>query len=720
MPLLPLKNSPVGRSASPWRVVSLLLVTALIWAAHYERWTLEQWRLPTDYSGDAHEMLARIKAAAENDTSPWTPQRIDRLGAPFGAQWNGYPTPDKPLMWLLGELAAVCGLFAVANLGLLIAQLSAALAFYFTARWLRCRWEWAWVGALLFAYTYHSFQRGLAHFSFVFTWTVPLGLLAIWLVAQSRRLEWRSGGAVVCLGVALALGVSNPYNLLFWGQLLVWALIAQWFGARRKANLAIGLTAGVVAVGAFLISNADVWLYLDEPEGLPLLSRNYGGTERYALKPLEMFIPPQYHRFDFLAAFGERYHRWSDWRGEDYIPYLGFVGIAGLVWLAVASVRRLMLRRPLPGQALSGGWLIAYATVGGLTNILAFFVGFQVFRATNRVAIFISALVLVFLAVRLSRLSARWPRSWSLAAALAVAAIGVWDQLPRRRPDELRARMAADVKSDLRLGRELEAALPAGGMVFQIPVLGFPEVQPPHRLADYEHFRPYLVTQTLRFSYGAAKFRARGRWQRDLENLPLATLMRRLESYGFAALYLNRKGYEDRAERILRELAELGYTRRLAGDGGQQVVVLLNPTSKPRLPLGRSLTFGQGWHPRPGEGVRWASGDAVMSYFNPHPVPLTVDLRLALVAVAPRDVSFEHNGRPVRTVRIGEEPVELHLPTLALAPGVNRFALRTRAPAVRLNAGRYQLRSFGLKESAIHPLAPEGEIVAETRPAERD
>jgi len=687
--------------AAHWRVGLLVLVTTLVWAAHYERWTLEAWRLPTDYVGDAHEMLARIRAAAEGDTWPLAPQVIERLGAPFGAHWNAYPTPDKLLMLLLGGLSHLIGLFAAANAGLLFAQVSAALAFYFTARWLRVRWEWAWAGALLFSYTYHTFHRGLAHFSFVFTWTVPLGLLAVWLVAQSRRLEWKSPGAVVCLGVALALGVSNPYNLLFWGQLLVWALLAQWFGARRRVNLAIGVTAGAVAVAAFAITNAEVWVYVQEPDGLPLLSRNYGGTERYALKPLEMFIPPQYHRFDALAYFGDRYKRWSEWRGEDYMPYLGLVGIAGVIWLVAATARRLFRRRSMPGQVLSAGWLLAYATVGGLTNVLAFFVGFQVFRATNRVAIFLSALVLIFLVVRLSRVTAKWPAHWRVLAALALAAVGLIDQVPRRWPREVYARMNGDVKSDLQLGRELEATLPRGAMVFQIPVLGFPEVLPPFRLVDYEHFRPYLTTDTIRFSYGAAKFRSRSRWQRDLENVPVPTLVRRLEGYGFAALYLNRKGYEDRAEKILSELDTLGYKRRLQGAGGQQVVVFLNPTAKPTRPLGRGLTYGTGWHPRPDEGVRWANGDAVVSYYNPHDTPLRAELRLQVVGVSPRDVVLRHNGRPVRTVRTAEEAVDLSLPDFALAPGVNRFTLHSPEPARRLGTGRYQLRTFGLKESSI-------------------
>ena len=656
--------------------------------------------MPTDYVGDAHEILARIRAASEGETWPLAPQVIDRLGAPFGAHWNGYPTPDKPLMLMLGGLAKLIGVFAAANVGLLLAQVTSALAFYFAARWLRCRWEWAWAGALLFAYTYHTFHRGLPHFSFVWTWTVPIGLLAVWLVAQSRRLEWRSPGAIVCLVAAVALGVSTPYNLLFWGQLLIWALIAQWFGARRRSNLQIGFVAGAVALAAFAITNAEVWLYVQEPEGMPLLVRNYGGTERYALKPMEMFIPPQFHRWDMFAFFGNRYSRWSDWRGEAYLPYLGLVGIAGLVWLIFSAVRRVLTRRRLPGQALSAAWLLSYATVGGLTNVLAFFIGFQIFRATNRVAIFISALALVFLVGRLSRLTARWPAGWRLAAALALAAIGVVDQLPRRWPDAVYARMHGEARSDLAFGRELEAALPTGAMIFQVPVLGFPEATPPFRLADYEHFRPYLTTNSLRFSYGAAKYRARSRWQRDLENAPVSTLVPRLERYGFAALYINRKGYEDRAERMLAELEALGYRRRMQGASGNQVVVFLHPTASPVRPLGRSLTFGSGWHPRSEDGVRWANDDAVMSYFNPCGRPCRLEVQLELVGISPREVILEHNHRRVKSVQTGEQPVAMTV-QLDLAPGVNTFVLRSPEPAKRLRSGRYQLRTIGLKSSSI-------------------
>src|SRR5581483_11250561 len=98
------------------------------------------------------------------------------------------------------------------------------------------------------------------------------------------------------------------------------------------------------------------------------------------LKPMEMLLPPVYHRWPAMTFFAHRYFRWSVWHGEAFFPYLGIVGIAGLLWLVGATTYRALKGRSLPGQSLSLGWLMGYATVGGLTNVLALMAGFQIFR----------------------------------------------------------------------------------------------------------------------------------------------------------------------------------------------------------------------------------------------------------------------------------------------------------------------------------------------------
>ncbi len=701
-----------------WRVSLLVVVTAVVWITHFDRWSLASWQYPTDYYIDAHETLARLQAASEGELVPLRPQVIDRLGAPFGAHWNGYPTPDKPLMVALGGLVHLLGLYPAANLGLLLAQVSAALAFYFAARWLRCRWEWAAAGALLFAYTYHTFHRGLSHFSLIFIWTIPLGLLAVWLVSSSRRLQWDRPGALLCIGIAVAFGTSNPYNLFFWLQLMGWAVVFQAFGARRRANLQIGLTAILVALTAFAFVHAETWLHADDEGAIPLLARNYGGTERYALKAVEMFIPPPFHRWDWLAFFGHRYARWSEWRGEVFLPYLGILGIAGFAWLAIATLRRIIARRPMPGQSLSLGWILAYATLGGLTNVLALFASFQIFRATNRAAIFVSAIVLIFLVVRLSRLSLRWPRWAGLGMAMVVAAAGVCDQIPRPGDAEGRREIERMVDADREFGRQLEAALPEQAMVFQLPVLGFPEVLTPHQLNDYEHFRPYLSTQTLRFTYGTPKMRPRGRWQFEAERCSPPDLVRQLEETGFGAIYLNRKGYADRGVSILGALDSLGYTHRIESPGGDQVAILLRSQAAPRPPLGHALTIGEGWQLRADAGVRWTHEGGAASFYNPYPYAIAVDLKLTLQAVTPREVTIRHGDEILHRIAVGLQPETTTLSSIELQPGVNHFALHSDAPAIRLSNGPNQLRSFGLKETVVQLRSagiPTGQAVAASR-----
>lgn len=684
-------------------MLALFCVCVLVWTVDNGRWTAAAWHLPTVYNGDAHEILARIQASSEGNLLPLRPQKVDRLGAPFVADWSAYPTPEKIPLHLLGLIARATDVFFAANCGLAIAFGLSAVAFYWVVRrWLGARGEWAAVGGVLFAFNYSIYHRGLAHFSFALAWVVPLGLLACWLVARSRRLAWGSAGMWICFAAAAALGCHNTYYLFFWLPLIGWAWLAQWFGPRRTANLAIGATAVAIALGAFLTANFEFWAYSASSDARPLLERNYGGTELYALKAVELFIPPAAHRAEALAFLGQRYYRWTEWKGEGYLPYLGLLGIVAFGWLLWRTVPRLLRGRTLPGPMLTTGWLLAFGAAGGITNFLAFFGGLFVFRATNRIGIFIAAIVLAFFVTQISRLARRWPGWVRFGAALAVAAIGLADQLPRQ-PPNAQAEIASRVASDRAFGAELERRLPAGAAIFQLPVLPFPEVKPPWRLHDYEHFRLYLTTRTLRFSYGAMKFRPRVRWQQELEALAPAQIARRLERYGFSALYVNRHGYEDEAEGLLRALAAAGYREQLASPLGGQVVVLLHPAREPELPLARSFTLGLGWHNRPTNGVRWAYGPASLLYYNALPRPIAVRIELRLQVPDARELRLHHGAVTLASVQAAPGTVNLDVARAELAPGLNVLHLDSNEGIRSAKTGG-QLRTFALESSAVLPL----------------
>jgi hypothetical protein len=689
----------------------LSLLTAAIWCWHHDRLTLSAWSVPLDFSGDSLEILARIKAASEGDLMPFGPHVVHRLGAPFGANWNEYPGSDDLANYGLGLLARLVGAAAASNCALLLAQVTAALAFFLCARLLRHRWEWAMAGALLFSFSFFSLSRGLPHMWLTFTYTVPLAIFTCGLIAAGRRAPLRPAWRWLAYGTAVVLGASNPYNLFLFLQLLAWSVLAQWLRSRWSAGVRLGLVCGVLAVLVFGAIHAKLWLNLVDQDKAPLLVRNYAGTEIYGLKPIELFLPSSQHHSGWLSAFGSRYVRWSDWRGETFSPYLGLVGMAGLIWLFGVLVKHLLAspRRRVPGLALPTMWILLFSVVGGVNSILAFYVGLNIFRASNRYSIFLLALALMFVVARLSRLTRNWRPAVRLGVAGVVAAFGLWDQIPQAAGKETAQRITERAGADRHFGAELEQRLGRGAMVFQLPILDFPEGRPRLRVNEYDHFRPYVATRTIRFSYGEAKNRARGTWQRDCLPLAPSALVPTLESYGFRAIYINRQGYPDHAEQLLAGLAAAGRTEVIEDADHQQIVVLLHPAEQLRPPLARTFTYGQGWNPRPsGESSsepHWTNGSASLTYYNPWPGPLRVSLHLAASGVDERTLRILINGREQMHLRVGLTPKEINLPAAEFLHGVNRIDFVTPEPAIRVSEQRWRLRAIGVQRLQLQVLS---------------
>jgi len=67
--------------------------------------------------------------------------------------------------------------------------------------------------------------------------------------------------------------------------------------------------------------------------------------------------------------------------------------------------------------------------------------------------------------------------------------------------------------------------------------------------------------------------------------LPAGEMATTLESYGFAGILLNRKGYEDRGEQLLSELAEASWPMEFEqGIDNEWVFIRLTPAEEPVLP----------------------------------------------------------------------------------------------------------------------------------------
>jgi hypothetical protein len=578
------------------------VLVVLVWALAQNRLSPKSWSVPISYGADSTFVLGCIKAASEFDYLPFCSRSISRLGAPYAANWNDFPMFEVIPIFLMGMLARWFGLAVAANLGIVLSHLTSALAFYVSCRLLRFRREWSAAAALLWAFSFYHITRSEGHLPLCFDYTVPLGIVCCWLLAAGKRIRLGDGVFWLCAGTALLLGIGNPYNLSMWLQFLFLGLGWRLLVHRRKSDLVVGAVLLAVAASGFLLANANTISYQlghgPNPAGV---LRGYKQLELYALKPLELVLPPWQHRLAFLGDIARNYSMDAWVKGELFSPYLGVVGLCALVWLAVefglraASLTR--IPRRLPSHAPLCLWVLLYSAVGGLNCLVGLVFGIMYFRGSNRYSIFILALALFFLVSRMSRIVRGWSRAASSGLAAFVATVGLLDQIPARATSKL-ATLSTEVQNDQRFCQALEDKLPPGAMIYQLPLMNFVEADPIRDCAPYEHLRPYLWSRRLRLSFGSVQGRPRDEWQQDVAALPLDQGVKQLERYGFSGLYLNRKAYADRAEGRLKALADCGRSQLIEDEASEQVCVLLNPSPQPAWPHSddaAAVIYPNGW-----------------------------------------------------------------------------------------------------------------------------
>jgi len=567
------------------RAALLAVITVLLWCTLYHRWTAESWQTPLTYfstpkEGDVIGLLAAVRTARDGHLSLFQFTNIPELGAPHIANWDDFPLTEKPLLCLMGLLARAIGLFAAANVAVLLGQVLAALSFYAACRLLSCSWVWSFAGALVFALSRYAFAHGLYHITVAYDWHVPLCLVVCeWLMrGEGIKLgERRFGFALI---VAFVTGVQNVYYTCMFLQFVFFGgLLQGWRRGWRQALPAAAIIGASAA--AFLLMNLNtIFYHLVHGGNSGAVVRDYRWLEVYGLKLVDLVVPPPNHAFPPFAAWGS-HHLTEVLLSPGELPpsaYLGLLGLGALAWLVIVSWQRAANRSMLPLEALLILWIILFATVGGINGVMGT-LGFQMFRATTRYSIFIFCIVLMHAVRRLSLVapaegSKDGKKPWVHGLALLVVLIAWWDQTPPMVSDQDWKGIAGEVASDHHFTENMEQRLFPGAMVFQFPVMDFPE-SPAPGVGAYEHLRPYLYSHDLRFSFGTDKGRPGEEWQHQLDKVPLGDMVAQLESDGFAAVYVNRNGFSDGGAGLIKAFQAMGRGDMIESERGDLFCLFL-------------------------------------------------------------------------------------------------------------------------------------------------
>ena len=123
---------------------------------------------------------------------------------------------------------------------------------------------------------------------------------------------------------------------------------------------------------------------------------------------------------------------------------------------------------------------------------------------------------------------------------------------------------------------DIEASLPPGAMIFELPNVDFPEAKAIFGMQGYDELRGYLHSHSLRWSAGAMRGRPESEWASRnglgstpahssvTSSQPLATelqlpphALENLVLAGFIGIYLDRHGYSDDGVAIMGQLQSL-------------------------------------------------------------------------------------------------------------------------------------------------------------------
>jgi hypothetical protein len=707
-----------------FRALGVGLATLLVALGIYDLYNPAHWQSTLQYGGDMLEVLARIKLASDSGFDAWAGQPIERLGAPFDARWASYPQPDQLIIWLTGKLSLWIGLIPAAHVMMLAAHVLGAVIFFLCARRLGHRAFWAAAGGLLFGVCHFNNFRGLVHYSFTFSFLLPAMLLVAWKIARSRRMEPTPRTLIAGAVFVAMLSAGNPYYTFFFLQLLAGAFLFQFFSQRRGKNLLAGAALGLGAVVGTLLWNWPVvWAQLQGGAVDPLV-RSYAGNELYALKFIELFVPPAFHHFPVFADFGRFYAGSTSLRGEIYSAYLGIIPALGFVLILATGMRSLLLGRAglSPSHFPWTIWFLLTGGVGGVQSVMAL-AGMNYFRAGNRYSILIVTLSLFFLVSWLSRLDwlnrRRWI-AWSLC--LCGIVLGLTDQIAPRQPPASRKAVVEKIASDIIFAASLEKNLPAGALIFQLPAVPMLEQPTLVAMTDYALFRPFLFSHTLRFSYGSLIRSPEANWARWAGNLPPEDMVAMLQAAGFHAVCINRLAYKDRAVSLVKSLSDIGYPAdTLMTDYSEHVVIRLQPVpaparpdlKDPRLllpwdPLQSSPSFqlyaSHGWFNEERDQThfwRWAGRSADITVYNPEPKTHSATFRFGFRSYRPGTLTLFFKNIPIWSAPISSDTRLTATVPVELPPGPTLFTWKFDGRLALPSSGDVRRLGFTIRDLEV-------------------
>ncbi len=575
-----------ARSASrQWLIAFVLtpIVSLVAVMASLDLWQ-QDFSIPFEYAHDSFLVTVPVKTMVEEGWWYTNP----RLGAPAEMNFLDYPSSPNLHIAILKVMALFdSNAFRLLNWYFLLSFPLIAVCTLAAFKTLRLAPFPSAALSIVFALAPYHYWRGIAHLWLGCYFTVPLAMIIIAWVVQNRRgflvdiqqgklrMKLFSPATLVALAICAALGFDFPYYPIFAAFLLLVAgpfaayQLRSWQPVYRSAIL-------ITAIAGFFVLNLlpNVLYRLQNGKNYsPTLvtSRPWNHAEMYGLKIASLLMPAENHPISKLDRLGQKYLSGTVAASEGSAQSLGTVAACGflalIAWLFVKQNRG---QRPddqlMDWMSMLNVACLLLATVGGFSAVVNL-MSVGALRGYNRISIFIMFFSLVPVAILMARVQAKYLHAqWQqLSYGLIVCALTSLAVFEQSRYFRMTGETElAEYQSDRDFVAGITHSVGQDAQVFQFPIQNFlSHVGPAIRWDPYTHFRGYLHSDTLRWSFGAVTGRSGSQIQNWIGSKNTQEAVAMLALMGFEGIYVDRKLYDDHGAQIEADLQNLLGTQPL-------------------------------------------------------------------------------------------------------------------------------------------------------------
>lgn len=541
---------------------------------------LELWRadlsIPFAYHTDGLQISMYIKSLV--DTGWYFKNGL--IGMPTGLYIQEFPSTDNLSFLLMKFIALFSSDYAfIMNSYFLLTFPLTTISSLFVFRRFNVSYATSLIWSLLFTFLPYHFLRGEYHLSLSAYYMIPLMVMLSLLIFSdgailfkpdkepgTLRLNLRAPMFTGAILVCVVTGASAIYYAFFGCFFLFISGIAATVQKKRfYPLLAAGGLIAIISVTALIgIAPSIIYKYKHgkNPEAG---QRSAVEAEIYGLKIAQMILPVAGHRIPYLAGLKDEYNS-APFRplvNENNMSSLGAMGSLGffilLAWLFSRN-RKTYNAELKENLSFLNASAVLLATIGGLSSLFALIISPQI-RAYNRISVYVAFFSFFAVALLYDEYISKYLKKYpgiivSSLLAGCVLVVGISDQTTTHMVPKYSSIKASYI-NDAEFINRVEASVPENARIFQLPYARYPEGGPVYKMMDYEHFKGYLHSKKIAWSYGAMYGRDGDKWQKMVTSLPVLEFIETILDRDFNGLYIDRSGYEDMGVSIEKELINI-------------------------------------------------------------------------------------------------------------------------------------------------------------------